>query len=312
MKNRTKFGFNIKKDIPWSLVINAVILLIVIGVVFYIIQIIGSDLSKYAGWIPNVIGGAGNSYAKCFDCKNQYDANGKLMDPKDACPPSGRPFLNESCGAFFGTIAMSLLAFLAFVLILAKYRKGRTEMSEAAKTQGNVSDDVQRKVAKESIDSIDKSMESKGDAITESFKDSLEYEDFKVKWESDPANDKVPDYTTHEDFKKWVESKGPTAIDLQGKIRTGLDKTVTKQVVSDALKQMRVTNDLHDIAVKGSPTPEQKSAMQEARTTALGEQGIALAEKAGIDEDAAKALTDSAQDDRSGEQPEWQDAVHGE
>jgi hypothetical protein len=306
-----KFGFDPKKDIPWKIIIKLVIFLVVIGVVIGVVKIFGSDLSKYLGWIPNVVGGAGNSFAKCFDCNGQMDANGKIMDPKVACPPGGNPFFNEDCGAFFGTIAMSLLAFLALVMVIAKYKGGRTKMSEAAKTQGNVADDVQRKVARESIDSIDKSMESGGDAITESFKDSLEYSDFKAKWNSDNPGDKVPDYTNRDDFNKWVESKGTTATELQKQIRDGLDKTVTKTMVSDALKQMKVNNNLHDISVKGGSTSEQRTAMDTARTDAAREQGDALAREAGIDADAAREVSDDATREPSGESSDWEDALHG-
>ena len=310
MKKTFKVG---KVNIKWDLIAKLVIASIVAIVIFFVVKIVTDEISKLLGWIPNVIGGAGNSFAKCFDCKNQRDANGKLMDPKDACPPWGFPFLNAECGAFFGTIAFSLLALLAGVLIILKYKGGRTEMSESAKIHNNLTDKEQKEMAERSKQEVKDLMDTpEGKAAYENYKDNLEREAFKNEWEKDPKNEKVPDGVMNDKtkFDDWIKNTaGKEAEALQTKTRNTIDKKISIKDFTKSITAMRTSNTFKN---EGHPSsPAQRSAAENARAMELRDQGAALADKAGFDAAGRKMADEYSKKGSEGEKQPWEKAADG-
>jgi hypothetical protein len=304
MKKSFKFG-NGKEN--WALILKLIIAIVIGIVIFFVVKIISDDISKWLGWLTNVLGGAGNAYAKCFDCKNQRDANGKLMTEKEACPPWGYPFLNAECGAFFGTIASTLLALLAGLLIFLRYKGGRTALSESAKLHNNLSDKEQKEIADRSKKEAEDLMKTKdGDDAFENYKENLERAGFKQEWEKDSAHEKVPDdaMKNKDAFDDWVKTQGPDATALQSKIRNDINSKITPKDFTKTLGIMRTTNSFN---AEGHPSsPQQKTAADIARKAQLSEQGAALGKKAGLEE-AGKSMAEEAADKKSGDEKEpWE------
>jgi len=302
MKKTKETKFN------WDLIIKLISVLLTFGIIFYVVKILTSDISKILGAGANAIGSLGTSFSSCFNCTNSTDNNGKKIDPKQACPPTGIPLFNQDCGGFLSVAALSLIAAFMFMAGLAGL-KIRSQAAEAAKLQGNMSDEKIYKSAKQSISELDDDIAKNGDNIGDSYRDDLERTQFESKWNVDHPTDKVPKDLTKENFDKWVKSKGDAATTLQTELRTTINKEYTNTKIFDLIRPSKVYNGLLKTAQIEGSSPEQLSEMQQTFMTESGEQGAAMAKKASLDEDAAADMAKRANDPEIENKSTWERAA---
>jgi hypothetical protein len=292
----------------WDLIIKLISVLLTFGIIFYVVKILTSDLSKILGAGANAIGSLGTAFSSCFNCTNSTDNNGKKIDPKQACPNTGTPLFNQDCGGLLGVSAFALIAAFMFIAGLAGF-KIRSKAAEAAKLQGNISDEKIYKSAKQSISELDDEIAKNGDNIGDSYRDDLERTQFESKWNADHPTDKVPNDLTKEDFDNWVKSKGDAATTLQTELRTTINKEYTNTKIFDLIRPSKVYNGLLKTAQAEGSSSEQLSEMQQTFMTESAEQGAAMAKKASLDEDAAADMAKRANDPEIENKSTWEKAA---
>jgi len=286
MKKSFKFG-ELKNY--QELLIKIIGLLLFAGIIFYAVKIITSQIAKILGAGAAAAGSVANGFSACFDCKNQTDSNGKLKDPKKACPPNGKPFANEDCGGFMGFSAAALLAALGFLFGLIGIRGfWKSKLAETAEIHGNISNKDLVEITKPAIDKFDADIKERGDDIAESYRDAQERAQVEAKL--GPAPDSVK---TKEEFDKWVQDKGSDAVKTQSDIREIVNKTYPNDVVFDTLREIKVKNTI----VQSAPpttTSAQKAQMDNQFKADTAAQGAAEATKVGLEEDAARSVAEQA------------------
>ena len=310
MKKSFKFGNFDKQEI----IVKVVLVILVGAILFYAVQFLMSDISKILGAVAGAIGSISRSFSACVDCVNQTDSNGKKIDPKVACPPTGVPFANDDCKGFLETGGICLAAFLAVLLSLGFYKRfGTTPPASAAEVHGNLTKEKIVKITREAINDFNKETEgTQGEDVYKSFKDSIERSQFKTKWDSLHPNDTAPDPDKNpSEFDQWCkENQRSAEVDtMRSAIRTDIDKTYTPTKIEDILKASKAYNRLATAAASGGATPAQVTQIQQATVTEISEQGAALAREAGLDEDVGSEVASRGVDpDRAGEdtRPIWE------
>jgi len=296
MKKSFKFGkMNIKGDI----IVKLVATVLICGIIFYCAKIITSQIAKILGAGAAAAGSLAKSFSACLDCTNSTDINGKPIDPKKACPPTGVPFANNDCGGLLGSIAAGIIAFLAFTFALLGIKRfWQSKTAEAAQVHGNISNEDLVKITKPATDEFNEDVKNNGDDIGNSYRDAQEVEQFKDKWNKDNPTDKFTGKSKG-DLDTFTSSR-TDAKTLQTELRSTIDKTYTNEKIFDTLIQIKAQNAI----IKNAPpttTPEQKAAMDAQFKSDTAAQGAAAATEAGLEGDAAARVDSEAKDPTAAE-----------
>jgi hypothetical protein len=314
MKKGFKFGkFELKQDT----VIKIVTVIVTALVVMYMINIFKGPISDLLGQITNATGSLSNAISSCVDCDNRIDSKGKKIDPKQACPRSGIPFFNLDCMGFIGFFACILLIVLLTPLAVAgvKGRLTRTNISEAASVQGNLSDSVQVQTSREAEQTFKEDFGNDPDGICNSFRETLELGQFKEEWNGSHTDPKIkiPDsINTSEDLDIWLKNNlDPVELLEAETLSANIQSTVSNiknESVYDLLLQIKLRNNLANKVYQDAP-PDKKAAMKQTVLDESARQGEALARERNLNEDVGKDVcTRTSEDNFTPEKP-WEYAV---
>jgi len=199
---------------------------------------------------------------RCASCKDVYDSDQKLVPPKVACPPNGRPFFNRNCEEgliIFFALFGSTLATILSILFRGKY--GKTELAKAIEAATG-------KPTKDTLREISEANEKLESALEE---DSTKLEDLRTGLKEDLTKDDADkiDLLTDKEIIQ-IGKNERTRRSLYDKLRTVSEYTSekAKELVATAFDFARNLGSKNDITEEGKDQVEKN--VGEIEMTELG------------------------------------------